>query len=306
MCEEVSRNVLATILAKIYEHDMAIYDQHGSKIPQEDAVSQVVQILLDKEVTDGLEKKLSFKNIKKIEKQEKVQLPFMPSIVNYYTPQCCQGVKKANGLYVVCGTHVKEGQFCKVCAKVPNQKEEFERRMTTSLGKFDKKEMGLATVLAKQKTKETKNKEDIETWVYAEVDRRIRLLEKIPDDIDEYHREVDWSRINLSGKRGRPKKPPKPVISNVQDIGTMVREDDIIGQLVRDAEPYDEKEEEDDDEEVQENTTEKEEEEIEVIKIKYLDGKTYFLQETTGDVYNEEEELVGNYDKVLKRIEFDD
>ena len=166
----------------------------------------------------------------------------------------------------------------------------------------------MATVLAKQKTKETKNKEDIEAWVYAEVDRRIRLLEKIPDDIDEYHREIDWSRINLSGKRGRPKKPPKPVITNVHDIGIMVREDDIIGQIVRDAEPYDEKEEEED-EEVEENsennTTEKEEEEeIEVIKIKYLDGNTYYLQETTGDVYNEEEELVGNYDKVLKRIEF--
>lgn len=308
MCEEVSRNVLTTILAKIYEHDMAICDQDGTKISQEKAVSRVIQTLFDSNGDSAQHKKMSFKNIKKIEKQEKVQFPFMPSIVNYYTPQCCQGVKKANGLYVVCGTHVKEGQFCKTCVKVPNQREEFERRMTTSFGKFNKMEMGLATVLAKQKSKETKSKEDIEAWVYAEVDRRIRLLEKIPDDIDEYHRDVDWSRINLSGKRGRPKKPPKPVVSNVQDIGTMVREDDIIAQLIRDAEPYDEeKEDEESHENPEENTTEaEEEEEIEVIKLKYKDGKTYYLQETTCSVYNEKEELVGRYDKVLKRIEFSD
>ena len=304
MCEEVSRNVLTTILAKIYEHDMAICDQDGTKISQEKAVSRVIQTMFDSNGDSTQHKKMSFKNIKKIEKQEKVQFPFMPSIVNYYTPQCCQGVKKANGLYVVCGTHVKEGHLCKTCAKVPNQREEFERRMTTSFGKFNKMEMGLATVLAKQKSKETKSKEDIEAWVYTEVDRRIRLLEKIPDDIDDYHREVDWSRINLSGKRGRPKKPPKPVISNVHDIGTMVRENDIICQLVRDAEPYNEGECEEDQNTEHLNTDDTSDEEIEVIKLRYKDGKTYYLQECTGVVFNEREEVVGNYDKVLKRIEF--
>jgi hypothetical protein len=295
MCTDISRNTLSAILAKLYQCDMGICDKTGDIIPHDEAVGKVIDVL-HKDINSTKDEKIPLKTIKKMEKKEKIQFPFMPNVVNYYTPQCCQGIKLANGLYVVCGTHVKEGQFCKVCIKVPNQTEEFTRRMTTQMGKFDKKEMGLATVLAKQKSKETKNKEDIETWVYAEVDRRIRILDKIPEDIDEYHRIIDWSRINLSGKRGRPKKQPKPVVT--VDMSTMVREDDIIGQLVMDAEPADEDDEE-------EKKEEEDEEEIEVIKLKYKDGKTYYLQESTGHVYNQEEELVGIYDSVLKRIEFE-
>ena len=71
--------------------------------------------------------KVSFKDIKKIEKKLNVTLPFMPEFIDYSCDNQCCGALRVNGnLFVPCGTHVKswDGEgvvpVCKTCEKQGN------------------------------------------------------------------------------------------------------------------------------------------------------------------------------------------
>ena len=151
----------------------------------------------------------------------------------------------------------------------------------------------VAIVARRQETLDAA-KDEIETYVHAEVGRRLGFVGLCAEDVDSYHTTIDWTRINLSGKRGRPKKAPKPIITNVPHI---TDGKDIIASLVEQAEYISEDEEED--------KTIEEEEEIEVIKIKYSDDKIYYLDEAKNEVYDEGQLPIGQWNPDTQRIMFD-
>ena len=296
-----SMDDFTTFIETIYDKScMSVCDPSGKILTKKEALAHFTQLRDDETKTH----KYTFKELKKLEKTHKVTFPYMKNVVDYNTPQCCKGIRKSNGLYVPCGTHVKSGNYCKVCAKQPNQDTEFVRRMSTPLGKFDKKENGMATLLAKQKSKDIKNKDEIQVWVSDVIEKRLSMLDITCDDLGEYHTEIAWESVNLTGKKGRPRKKEKPIVCNV---GINVHHEDIIAHMVDEASSCEEEEEEHNDEtKVGDDTNENEEEEeseVQVVKIHDNDGKMYYLDEETGDVYHPEtEELVGTYEKKSKKI----
>ena len=74
--------------------------------------------------------KVSFKDIKKVEKEAKVQFPFMPDFIDYKSNNsCCQCLRVCGNMFVPCGTHVKDWNpddgtipTCKTCMNQKNEK----------------------------------------------------------------------------------------------------------------------------------------------------------------------------------------
>ena len=74
--------------------------------------------------------KVSFKDIKKVEKQAKVQFPFMPDFIDYKSNNsCCQCLRVCGNMFVPCGTNVKDWNpedgtipTCKTCMNQKNEK----------------------------------------------------------------------------------------------------------------------------------------------------------------------------------------
>ena len=286
----MNSETISRVISMIGECEFVIINQDsGERVEKEHLVGIIMQRFQSCEKTP-------FQKIKEIEKKEKITYPFMPKNIDYDIEGMCKGIKKSNNLFVPCGVKVKTGMFCKVCAKKEDSDASFKARCESNLGEFDKTEVGLATCLAKGKVKETKDKDEIETYVHAEVGRRLGFVGLCAEDVDSYHTTIDWTRINLSGKRGRPKKAPKPIITNVPHI---MDGKDIIASLVEQAEYISEDEEED-------KTIEEKEEEIEVIKIKYIDDKVYYLDEAKNEVYDEGQLPIGQWNPDTKRIIFED
>ena len=73
--------------------------------------------------------KVSFKEIKKVEKAAKLQFPFMPDFIDYKCNNtCCQCLRVCGNMFVPCGTHVKDWDpedgtipTCKTCANQKNE-----------------------------------------------------------------------------------------------------------------------------------------------------------------------------------------
>ena len=73
--------------------------------------------------------KVSFKDIKKVEKAAKLQFPFMPDFIDYKCNNtCCQCLRVCGNMFVPCGTHVKDWDpedgtipTCKTCANQKNE-----------------------------------------------------------------------------------------------------------------------------------------------------------------------------------------
>ena len=72
--------------------------------------------------------KVSFKDIKKVEKEAKLQFPFMPDFIDYKcNNSCCQCLRVCGNMFVPCGTHVKDwdpedGTPIPTCKTCTNQK----------------------------------------------------------------------------------------------------------------------------------------------------------------------------------------
>lgn len=72
--------------------------------------------------------KVSYKDIKKVEKKAGVQFPFMPDFIDYKANNCCQCLRVCGNMFVPCGTHVKDWDpedgtipTCKTCANQKNE-----------------------------------------------------------------------------------------------------------------------------------------------------------------------------------------
>ena len=175
--------------------------------------------------------KITPKELKKIEKQNKITFPYLPDHVDYQHDKCCIGIKRNNGLFIPCSTHVKEGQFCKACSKLDN-KHTLTQRTTIPLGQFQD-ELSYATVIAKNLIKKnTYTSFDLlQTQVQDTLKQHFDLLPN--SNIPSYHATIDQSKIKIEPKntnRGRPKKTPKPTISNItpQNAKTQKTQNTIV------------------------------------------------------------------------------
>ncbi len=73
--------------------------------------------------------KVSYKDIKKVEKKAGVQFPFMPDFIDYKcNNNCCQCLRVCGNMFVPCGTHVKDWDSedgsiptCKTCMNQKNE-----------------------------------------------------------------------------------------------------------------------------------------------------------------------------------------
>ena len=86
-----------------------------------------------------------------VKKNIKVQLPYMPDIINYNSG--CQGLKKADGLYIPCGGKCEaETVLCAPCTKVGAKYGTIEDRTApgTYMDPEDKHEITYGTWLAKK------------------------------------------------------------------------------------------------------------------------------------------------------------
>ena len=77
----------------------------------------------------------------------------------------------------------------------------------------------MATLLAKQKSKDIKNK-DNQVWVSDVIEKRLSMLDITCDDLGEYHTER-MGTCDLTGKKGRPRKKEKPIVCNVKSMCIM-------------------------------------------------------------------------------------
>ena len=159
--------------------------------------------------------KITPKELKKIEKQHKITFPYIPDHVDYHQPKCCIGIKRNNGLYTPCSTHVKEGQFCKACSKL-DTKHTLTQRNNLPLGQFQD-EISYATIIAKNLIKKNTytSFQLLQNQVQDTLKQHFDLLPN--SNIPQYHSIIDQSKVQLSKNttRGRPKKAPKPTISNI-------------------------------------------------------------------------------------------
>ena len=317
------------VMGLIYENDMTILGADGTKISLQDANQKILQLMRVRDqdgnkVSHSVDSvlKFPFKELKKIEKEMKVTFGFIPDIIDYDNDRCCHGIRKCNGLYVPCGTRVKSGETCKVCAKTPGSEVDFTRRMCGNLGQYNKLEVGMMTCIAKQKSKETKVKEEVETYAIEKMKECLQKIDKKMEDLDKYHTTIDWDKVNLSGKRGRPQRKTKPVVTHVgicacaddidsecrtlcENIGFCIKE--AVPENIPDPEEVDhgdiknqESDKDDDDDEDDDDDTE----EVDFIEIKYTDGKTYYLDEEDANVFERGGELVGTWDSKSKKIIF--
>ena len=86
-----------------------------------------------------------------VKKNIKVQLPYMPDIINYNSG--CQGLKKADGLYIPCGGKCEaETVLCAPCTKIGAKYGSIEDRTApgTYMDPEDKHEITYGTWLAKK------------------------------------------------------------------------------------------------------------------------------------------------------------
>ena len=86
-----------------------------------------------------------------VKKNIKVQLPYMPDIINYNSG--CQGLKKADGLYIPCGGKCEaETVLCAPCTKIGAKYGSLEDRTApgTYMDPEDKHEITYGTWLAKK------------------------------------------------------------------------------------------------------------------------------------------------------------
>jgi hypothetical protein len=225
------------VLAMFYDKNLQISDENGDILSREEVLQKMSQPLHKGDTDDDDSKtikKYTIKEIKKIEKKHRITMPLLKQIVDYSSPNCCQGIRKSCGLFVPCGTHVKSGSFCKVCVKHEPRVDELSRRMHTVLGSFHKTEIGLATMYAKKKSNETQDKEKIKEHVLAVINNYENILgvgnnaakESEKDagtqyEIDEYHKTIDWDRVNLKARTKRKTKP------EMKDIGVNTQTHDV-------------------------------------------------------------------------------
>jgi hypothetical protein len=86
-----------------------------------------------------------------VKKEIKIQLPYMPDIINY--SRGCQALKKADGLYIPCGSKcVEETILCQSCTKTGAKYGQVEDRGApgTYMDPEDKHEITYGTWLAKK------------------------------------------------------------------------------------------------------------------------------------------------------------
>ena len=213
---------------------------------------------------------------------------------------CCEGLKYCGGLFIQCKQKVKDdAKYCSFCYKQSEQNEHgkpsagtiHDRMSVGPLEYVDPKGRKVVPFSVYMK----KKKIDRET---VEIECKFKNIK-----IDEQQ------FVEIIAKRGRPKKDAKATTGNKKrnnsvsdgDVSIDTETEDIVIEGVSESEdivdtPVDcevgheeykeeEEEEQDDDENV---------ESIEVEEIQY-DGITYYKSET-GEIFNEETEVVGKWD----------
>ena len=150
--------------------------------------------------------KVDPKKIKKMEfKGTKIEMPYLPSIVDY--SKCCQGVKICGGLLAPCLTHVKEGGFCKPCQKLQDEGKAdgtLADRQAVPIGEFvskksGKKEISFATYLQKREI----TVEDFNAYLATEIGASFQ----IPNE--PAYMDVDKKKAKKAKKSDKPKKAKK-------------------------------------------------------------------------------------------------
>jgi hypothetical protein len=282
---------ITCVLEKLSHLGLAIRDANGNLL-EKSTILELVKLSTEPKKNAML----TYDELRAIEKKYHLSYPFIPNIVDYEASCCCKGICPRSNRFMPCGRPVIEGHaLCKTCIKKMGANEEladFHRRMATEVGKYDKRELGLATFIAKGKSKETKVMEDITIWVNKEIHRyKEGLGVYYAHKLSEYHCEIDWERINLTGNRGRPPRAIKTVVYDTQDVSDG---EDYFQRIIQEAEFIEE--------DYEENSDTESCDEIEVIKYEHNDGSTYYIHEECGDVYDIDVNIVGKYDSETKEM----
>ena len=143
---------------------------------------------------------ISPKTIKKLEKEHSVVIPTLPNHINYFQDKCCRGLKRQCGLFVPCSTHVKEGDFCKACAKAgKTDVMNIGLRLKAPVGEFHKTEINIGTVVAKKIIAENidATQDQIMAAVTATIDKVFGALEvdytESEDPYVKFHSTFDYA-----------------------------------------------------------------------------------------------------------------
>ena len=235
-----------------------------------------------------------YDTIRTFQKDNKMKFPFMKEHAKYTEPGYCKGIRFFGGLFLPCGCVIQEeDDFCKTCGKKEENRGALERRMNTPLGSYDKKEIGYATYIAKDIRKNTKSMVEIEESVHKELQRFSEITHISAECIDKYHKTIDWDRINLSGRRGRPKKQ-RVIIDVVEELEP---ETDWMAQITTDNEEKEEKKQSENEDEM---------EEVEGVEsFTHTDGHTYYFEEESGYIYDLDRDRVGTWDATRQNIKWE-
>lgn len=161
--------------------------------------------------------KVDPKKIKKMEfKGTKIEMPYMPSLVDY--SKCCQGVKICGGLLAPCLTHVKEGGFCKPCQKLQDEGKAdgtLADREAVPVGEFEskksgKKEISFATYLQKRDI----TVEEFNAYLATEIDASFQ----IPNE--PAYTSVDKKKAKKAKKADKPKEKKDGAASDEESVTT--------------------------------------------------------------------------------------
>ena len=154
--------------------------------------------------------KVPYPLIKKSLRKSKLELPYMPDIINYNIG--CTALKVSGGLYLpCCGKCEEESSFCGPCAKHESKYGVLEDRgdVGTYSDPTDKHEISFGTWLAK-------NEKTIEE-VYESLQ-----LEGFILTIPSHHLTVNSKRFakDVKARKGRPKAAKKEVTGDDSDSGS--------------------------------------------------------------------------------------